>query len=272
VDRSDSRIAAAARAAEGRTVRFLRAVRSTGVQDAGSPRVTWPGLNGARPGQDMRLHMASARSEPAGSGRRPWLWRRAASRPNGRRARRRSGVAAGGGGRRDPDPAVQDGDQSQLLGRRAVRDVHLADVLVTTSSLATWRAAGCRQRIPASSGPSSGSPTPALRVWLVSPREVEGSMGSTLPAGGPGGGQGPRTQEHAPPADQSLGRGRVGETPAAATGVSSRMLVSRRSAGSGRRVSAGQGLSTVGWLVDGNPPHLIVLHVAAPTPYRLLAS
>ena len=46
---------------------------------------------------------------------------------------------------------------------------HARSVLVTTSSLAAWRAAGCRQHIPASSGPSSGSPTPALRGRMLSP-------------------------------------------------------------------------------------------------------
>ena len=49
-------------------------------------------------------------------------------------------------------------------------------------------------------------------------------------------------------------------------------LVSRRSGGLGRPVSAGDGPLTVGWQVDGRPPQLVVLHVAALTPSHLSAS
>jgi hypothetical protein len=54
--------------------------------------------------------------------------------------------------------------------------------------------------------------------------------------------------------------------------VPSRMLISRRSGGLGRPVSAGDGPLTVGWQVDGRPPQLVVLHVAALTPSHLSAS
>ena len=148
-----------------------------------------------------------------------------------------------------------------------------------------------RQQPPVDQQPvQASSPTPALRGRMLSPlvwpfmripeQGAETSVSLVSPRlKGPWQARrrarrrpGSRTQEHAPSADQSLGRGRVGEAVAAATGVSisdARQPTERwigplsfsRARPLERRV-AGR------W--HASSP--IVLHVAAPTPSRLLAS
>jgi hypothetical protein len=68
VDRSSPRITAPARAAEGRTDRFPRAVRPSAAQAAGRA-----GLTGVRLDQLVRVRMESARSKAHGSGMAAWL-------------------------------------------------------------------------------------------------------------------------------------------------------------------------------------------------------